>query len=481
LYKINDSEGKMIQEDWQHKAFIFLDLGDRRRNKRAIKMAQKIEHKSETRGASSILGSAAEVKAASRLMNCPDITPKSFAEGFIQAACEEITGEHVLVIQDTTELNFAWRKKEIPGLGPVGNGIDQGFFLHPGILVDPERDRVLGLASAEFYTREYGETTTANGAHKNRPYEEKESYRWLQTPLGISKKIPEAVRMTVVADREADIYNLFLSHQKGELGDNCELLIRAAHNRKIDDGKGYLFDDIAGWHVRGNHRIVVPRKKGEPEREAELAVRFGSITMEVPKTQRHIDGREQVMGLQVVDVHEVGTPEGKTPVHWTLITTWLVDTIESALEKVEWYRYRWYIEELFRILKSGYQVESVRFESGHALMNWCAFRLMMAIRVLCMLTCRGDEQPDGACGVFTDVELEVLRACESELIPKKSTIHRPAQYTMAWATLLIAIFGGYKVTPSAKPFGQQTLWRGLARLEGAVVGYCAAIRAMKCG
>lgn len=471
----------MIQESWQHEAFGSLKLGDRRRNKRVIKIAQTIEHRCEDRGASAILGSQAEVKAASRLMNCPDITAKRFAEGYIQATCDGIISDHVLVLQDTTELNYAWRKKALPGLGPVGNGTDQGFFLHPGLLVDPSRDHVLGLAAVEFYTREYDKKSTVNGAHKKKPYEEKESYRWLQLPQEVRGRISETTRMTIVADREADIYDIFLAYQKGNLGKNCELLIRAAYNRKVDDGNGYLFDVIAGWKAQGRNRIMVPPKKNEPEREAELEVRFGSITMDIPRTQQYYAGRERISSLNIVDVHEVESSQGVTPVHWTLITTWPVDSIESALEKVQWYRYRWHIEELFRILKSGFKVESVRFDSGHALMNWCALRLMMAVRVLCMLTYRNDEQKDEALKVFSEIELKVLSGCEEDLIPKKSTIYRPPKKTLAWATLLIAILGGYKVAPSAKPFGQQVLWRGLARLEGAVVGYCIGIKAMECG
>ncbi len=75
---------------------------------------------------------------------------------------------------------------------------------------------------------------------------------------------------------------------------------------------------------------------------------------------------------------------------------------------------------------------------------------------------------------FADIELEVLEACEEDLIPKKSTIHKHPKRTNAWAA--VALLGGHKASPSAKPFGHVMLWRGLARFEGAVIGYCAALK-----
>src|SRR5260370_19481175 len=53
---------------------------------------------------------------------------------------------HVLAIQDTTELNFQRHARRTRGLGPVGNGTDQGLFLHPLMLIEPYGERSLVLA-----------------------------------------------------------------------------------------------------------------------------------------------------------------------------------------------------------------------------------------------------------------------------------------------------------------------------------------------
>jgi hypothetical protein len=463
---------------WE-KAFEGISLGDERRIKRVIKTAKQIENISEKKGASGVLCGNHELKAVSRFLRTQEVTPKKLIEGYARESCGSITESHVLVVEDTTELNFAWRKKNIPGLGPTGNGEDQGFFMHPAIVIEPKEGHVLGLAGLEVIKREYGERTTENEAHKGKEIEDKESYRWITVPREGCENLPDRIIKTVVADREADIYDLFLMHHKGEMGKNVELLIRASRNRKIGEGEGYLFDEIETWERVHGVEIEVSATKKKPKRTAVCGIRYGKITMEIPKTQRHRKGKERIPEIYVVDVREENPPDVSDAVHWTLLTTWEVNTIEEALQKVEWYRRRWLIEELFRVLKSGYQVESVRFEDGHALMNWCALRLMMAIKVMYLRTHREDERPETAKDAFTDIEIEVLEACEDELIPEKSTIHRPPKKTNAWAALLVAILGGYKATPSAKPFGHVCLWRGLARLEGAVIGYRAAKK--KCG
>lgn len=451
-------------------------LGDTRRNIRFIETAKQIDHITEKKGASATLRGHAELKAVSRVMSSPDVTPKNVVEGFIRHTCGDVTASHVLVIEDTSELNFAWRKKPIKGLGPTGNGEDQGFFIHPAIVVEPDKKMLLGLAGLEVMIRKFGEKTTENEAHKRKDIKEKESYRWITVPREGCGHIPIEVRKTIVADREADIYDLFLMHHDGELGENCELLIRASRNRKINDGEGYLFNEIPRWEPCCCTKIELEAVKKRKARTAFAVVRFGKVRMEIPNTQIHKKGKKSIPDIYVVDIREENPPAGEEAVHWTLLTTWEVKTAEDALEKLEWYRCRWYIEEVFRVLKSGYQAESVRFDNAHALINWCALRLIMAVKVMYLRTHRDDETPESAKEVFNSIELEVLEACQSDLISPKSTVYIPPVMTNAWATLIVALLGGYKAMPSAKPFGHLCLWRGLARLEGAVIGYRAALK-----
>lgn len=454
-----------------------VEFGDLRRNKRMIETAKQVEHITEKKGVSATLRGHSELKAVSRAMHSKDINPMNITEGFIRHTCGKISAPHVLMVEDTTELNFMWRKIPIKGLGPAGNGEYQGFFLHTSIIVEPEMAMVLGLAGLSMYTREYGVRKREGEAYKRQSIEEKESYRWITVPREGCEHIPENSIKTIVGDREADIYELFLCHYNNDLGQNSQLLIRAGRNRKVNGGENFLFDEVSSWKRRGSHKVSLESTNKRKARVASCSIRYGQITMDVPKlfrTKSDKKGKIGIPDISVIEILEENPPKGEKGIHWVLLTTWSVKTLDEAIEKIEWYRCRWLIEEIFRVLKSGYETESARFNDGHALMNWCAMRLMMAVKVVYLKTSRTDETPGSARKAFNQEEIEILEACESDLISPKSTIHRPLAKSIAWATLLVAILGGYKATPSSKPPGQVCLWRGLARLEGAVIGYRAA-------
>ena len=71
-------------------------------------------------------------------------------------------------------------------------------------------------------------------------------------------------------------------------------------------------------------------------------------------------------------------------------------------------------------------------------------------------------------------DLLKLKYNEKKLISPRSKRYRPPKKSLAWAVLILAIMGGYKATPSALPPGQTCLWRGLDKLESAVIGFLAA-------
>lgn len=465
---------------WEE-AFKNSDFGDKRRTKRVIQLANQIDTQCEKSGASSLLTGHGELKAVSRFLNSSGTKPENITEGFMNINCNSITASHVLLIEDTSELNFAWRNKQIEGLGPTGNGLDQGFFIHPAVIVNPEESTLLGIAGLNIIIREHGQNTTAGEKHKLKDITEKESYRWLEVPREGIERIPDNIKKTIVADREADIYDLFLAHQQGDMGENSELLIRASRNRKITGKKLFLYEEIDSWDVQGTHEVEIAGSTKRKKRNAKCSIRFGSVSFEIPKSQKHRKGRENIESVYVVDIRENDSDNKEGFLHWRLLTTWPVTTIDEAIEKIEWYKNRWLIEELFRVLKSGYKVESVRFDSGQALINWCALRLLMAVKVMYIRTHRDDQTENSAYNVFSESELKVLEACESKLISPNSTIKRPEKFSTAWASLLVAIMGGYQALPSAKHFGQTTLWRGLVTLQGAVIGYEAATSIVRSG
>jgi hypothetical protein len=83
--------------------------------------------------------------------------------------------------QDTTKISFAGHGQRRRGLGPAGDGVSAGFFIHPLtaplIAIDSETEADLGLQGARIGTRT-DEIPAANAA--TRALEDKESIRWVQ-------------------------------------------------------------------------------------------------------------------------------------------------------------------------------------------------------------------------------------------------------------------------------------------------------------
>ena len=82
--------------------------------------------------------------------------------------------------------------------------------MHPVIAVDAEDGTLLGLAGAELWTRPEPPEDAVEArrvrAYRKLPIEGKESYRWLEVAEQAKGVLARAARVTVIGDRESDIY-----------------------------------------------------------------------------------------------------------------------------------------------------------------------------------------------------------------------------------------------------------------------------------
>src|SRR6201989_2512056 len=90
--------------------------------------------------------------AVHRFLSSPYVSVDRIVETLAGRTAQSCVGRQVLVVQDTTEINFAGRDRKRRGFGPAGNGTTPGFFIHPVIAVDVEREEVLGLVDAQLWT-----------------------------------------------------------------------------------------------------------------------------------------------------------------------------------------------------------------------------------------------------------------------------------------------------------------------------------------
>lgn len=123
--------------------------------------------------------------------------------------------------------------------------------------------------------------------------------------------------VTVVADRESDIYSAFARRPPG-----VHLLVRAAQDRALEDG-GRLFARLDALEEAGRATLSLPAKPGRPAREATLAVRHGRFDLARPRNGA-VQNDPSTIAVHLVDVREIDPPPGEN-VHWRPITTRPVD------------------------------------------------------------------------------------------------------------------------------------------------------------
>ena len=137
-----------------------------------------------------------------------------------------VEGRDVLAIQDSSELEYGGRQARKRGFGPVGRGWGtSGLLLHSVLAVDEADGGLLGLVAMDVWNRVGGRP-----AHRRkRTTAKKESQRWIDGMLAASDVLRTARSITVVADRESDIYE-----EVARRPANVHLLTRVAQNRCID-------------------------------------------------------------------------------------------------------------------------------------------------------------------------------------------------------------------------------------------------------
>ncbi len=443
-------------------------FGDERRRKVGELLVERIGERQEV--CIRRLGDdrSEQVRFRRFLYNDAVTVPKMVAHRAMFAAAAA-RGRHVLAIQDTSEINYQSQSGRKQRLGTVGNGSDVGLFVHPVLAVGAENGECLGLVDAQVWRR-----TTAKAAnYKKLPIEEKESNRWLQGGEQAKAVLCEASLVTIVDDREGDIYEKW-----ARLPDaRTHLLTRACRDRRLVGG-GRLFAAMEAFPEAHRYEIDLPERpnKNRGAHRVKLAVRFGSVR--IRRSGNCSDPAAPAeLRLFAIEVRELDAPPGEEPILWRLLTTHRVETVAQALAVIGWYRLRWNIEQLFRTLKrQGLGIEQSVIEDGEVLEKLAVIALIAATITMQLVLARAtDGQGPPASRVFDEGQIEVLRALQKKLqgrTPKQQNPHPPD--SLKWAAWTIARLGGWTGYSSDKSTGPITMRDGLERFYGIVDGYTLA-------
>ncbi len=393
---------------------------------------------------------AGEVRLG-RFLHNKRLTPAEMLETARACTLARVQGRHVLAIQDTTSLRDA------------SNTTRRSLHLHPSIAVDAASGSLLGLIDAAFLHRCGGKRATRG----RRVFDDKQSRRWLDATTGAARLAQAgAACVTVVADREGDIYEEFALRPA-----EVELVIRAQQDRTLADGT-LLSRCLDGVAELGRETIDVPGGPGRKARQAVLALRACQVRIRAPKrTWAAPNPVPAEVALWFVEACEIDPPDQATPAHWLLLTTHAVPTLAAARLITGFYRQRWTIEQLFRTMKTkGFDIESSQVEDGGPFENLATATLIAAVQVLQMVRERDATARQPLTDVFDAADQPAMAAIGAKLegkTEKQKNPHPPD--TLAWASWICARLGGWN-SYYGKP-GPIVIHSGLLRLRTMLHGW----------
>lgn len=478
----------MEPKDWAMMEFGGADLGDLRRTRRLMRVAQCLCQQSHGTLPPSF-DDWSQLKAAYRLLEEPDVHYEDILAPHMRRVQEECRrpGEYLLV-EDTTELDFT-SHEAARDLGRIGDDQGRGLLLHSTLAMRIEHwtqwqepvVTVLGLAAQKCWARTMPTIGRGREKKRDRLKRQRESQRWAAAVEQIGLP-PKAVRWTYVADRESDIYEAFIRCRQQQ----WDFIIRASQPRAQSQEDGSVFDAVAAAQVLGRftmelrsrpQRRIRPNGKGQRSkvrlahqaRSVELEVRACSVELRGPWRPEGWLGPCQV---SVVEAKEVNPAQGDEPIHWVLLTSWPCQSLEQALRAVKAYSRRWLIEEYHKCLKTGTRIQDSQLSTARSIEALLGILAVAAVRLLNrkLLATAAPQEPVAA----GEVGQEVLAILEAHYgLPSGG-------WTNKSLLTAVAKLGGFPARKGDGSPGWLTLWRGWNLLMPMVRGFELG-RGQRCG
>ena len=433
-------------------------LGDRRRTRRLAHVLSDLAVRPGD-GIPAACATPAATKAAYRFFASDAIAAAEILDAHVVATAARLRGEEtILALQDTTTLDFT-AHAALSGAGPLAHPAQRGLLVH-SVLAATAEGVPQGLLHQHTWARD-PEAIGQRHTRRQRPTHEKESQRWLDAQRATQAIVPAATQVITVADREADIYDLFaLPRPPGH-----EVLIRATHNRRISEETRYLWSAVAATPVGEVAPVAVGRRADREPREALLRLRWTPVTLLPPRNR---PGRATLAPLPLVAIlaEEPIPPAGATAIHWLLLTSLRVASGADALTCLRWYAQRWLVERYHFALKQGCNVEALQLRTTDRLERALAVYAIVAWRLL-WLTYLARAEPEVSCTVaLATAEWQALYLAIHQTAPLPA---RPPP--LGQAVRWIARLGGFLDRAGDGEPGLKVLWRGLRRLEDLTLGW----------
>ena len=391
--------------NWASAELQGANFGHERFRPNAIKMLTRL---GENPGLSfsSACGPAVR-KSANRLFSSSTI---DLQQGHVEQTVQRCSGfALVLALEDTTDVNYDGHKAK-QGMGHLGGPRDtKGINIH-SVLCTSDQGEPLGLIGQYIWAPPKSKSKTTGTYMRKLPIEDKESMKWIRLMREVNQAFDgRSSKVLVVADREADFYEHFSEPRKA----NIDLLVRGSHLERniFFEGQKCKVGDLPGLiDVQSKYKTTIQRQKNRVEREAEIAVRYGTIAY--PPTAGK---KGEIITLHVVHAEEINYI-GEDKIEWYLFTNITIESINQAIQLIGFYAKRWIIERFHYVLKTGLNIEKIQMDTFERLKNALELYSIVAWRIL-WLAYAGKVKPQAeAAEVFEQGQIDILENLDQKKI-----------------------------------------------------------------
>jgi hypothetical protein len=393
-----------------------------------------------------------ETKALYRLLDEPDVTFAALMQPHLQQTRDQ--ANYSPVVQDTTDIDLSHRRK-ISGVGQIGNERGRGFFVQTVLAVRPQTREVLGCLAQEPFVRI--PAPDGEQRHQRRKREERETDVWIRQVQTIGT--PAAGGTWVhVGDRGADMFPFFQACHATQ----THFLVRAAQNRRVQESEeeiNYSLMRARSWPSQASRPFEVPARHGHQGRQTQLQLSFGQMTLLPPRHEPRAS--KEPVTVWVIRVWEEQVTSGEEPLEWVLLTSIPTTTLEQAWERVDWYQYRWLVEDYHQCLKSGCRIEERQLQTVDGLMRLLGLLSPLAVRLVQVRASAREDPERPAHEVIEPLMLAVLA---------QRSGHSPATMTVGTYWTEVARLGGYLARSHDGPPGWRTIWKGWLSLQTLLEG-----------